>query len=123
MRASDKGLVPRTNDAQVTIRIRREGLPFFSDSEYVVTVPEDLSVAATVFDLDATEPRVGVSNTAFIIATYARRNSRQIFEKIFLHILEKKGLTFHVNFLLLRKQFSVKSSYFFWKRREKFVCC
>ena len=65
MRASDKGLVPRTNDAQVTIRIRREGLPFFSDSEYVVTVPEDLSVGSSVFNLDATEPRVGVSYTTF----------------------------------------------------------
>ena len=76
MRASDKGLVPRTNDAQVTIRIRREGLPFFSDSEYVVTVPEDLSIAATVFDLDATEPRVGVSNTAFVIAMYAKKKQQ-----------------------------------------------
>ena len=62
VRASDKGLVPRTNDAQVTIRIRREGLPFFSDSEYVVTVPEDLALGANVFDLDATDPRVGVSS-------------------------------------------------------------
>lgn len=53
--------MPRTNDAQVTIRVQREGLPFFSDSEYTVTVPEDLTVGSSVFDLDATEPRVGVS--------------------------------------------------------------
>ena len=65
VRASDKGVVPRTNDAQVTIRISREGLPFFSDSEYTVTVREDLPVGNSVFDLDATDPRSGVSVNRF----------------------------------------------------------
>ena len=60
MRATDNGIVPRFGDAQVTIRINREGLPTFSQAEYEVSVPEDRIVGSLVFNLDASDPRSSV---------------------------------------------------------------
>ncbi|WAQ95445.1 FAT4-like protein [Mya arenaria] len=59
VQATDTGIVPRSSTAQVTIRITREGNPFFSQQEFEVTIPEDKIVGTQVFDLDAVDPRSG----------------------------------------------------------------
>lgn len=59
--ATDNGVVPRSTQATVTIRILREADPSFSAGEYQVTIPEDRLVGTLVFDLNATEPRRDVS--------------------------------------------------------------
>jgi len=46
----------------VTIRIQREGDPYFTQSEYEVTIPEDRRVGTEIIDLNAVNPRAGVSN-------------------------------------------------------------
>ena len=59
----DDGLVSRSDEAIVTIRVTREGLPFFSNAEYTVTIREDLPTDSLVFDVDATDPRASVSRS------------------------------------------------------------
>ncbi|XP_035826838.1 protocadherin Fat 4-like [Aplysia californica] len=56
VRASDLGVIPQTVDAIASIRIRREGFPFFPENEYLETRSESTPVASTIIQLQATDP-------------------------------------------------------------------
>ena len=60
VRASDQGIPTQSSEVVVTIRIRREGNPAFSQSEYVVTVPEDQTLDSSIIQVTASDP-LGVS--------------------------------------------------------------
>ncbi|WAQ96419.1 CELR3-like protein [Mya arenaria] len=84
--ASDNGIVPRTAVIQVTIRITREGAPYFPDYEYEVTIPENTRVNTEIITLAAVNPGSSVRVTATrrnqptseahaIVRIYVTRNS------------------------------------------------
>ncbi|XP_076458561.1 protocadherin Fat 4-like [Babylonia areolata] len=56
VRASDQGIPTQSSEITVTIRIRREGNPAFSQSEYVVTLPEDTPLGTSIIQVTATDP-------------------------------------------------------------------
>jgi len=61
VQATDNGVIQRTSTARVTVRITREGSPTFDRAEYQVTIGEDTAINTQVFDVNAVDPRVGVS--------------------------------------------------------------
>ena len=56
VRASDLGTPSQSADIIVTIRIRREGNPVFTLSEYIVTLPEDQALDSSIITVSASDP-------------------------------------------------------------------
>ncbi|XP_041364043.1 protocadherin Fat 4-like [Gigantopelta aegis] len=56
VRASDRGVPTHMSETIVTVRIRREGLPFFEEAEYTVTRSEDAALHTTIIQLHASDP-------------------------------------------------------------------